>query len=105
MAVIPSFIFQFHYGTIIRIGRDDDTCISIEFQFHYGTIIRTATNTYHRHPSQISIPLWYDYKSEWEAYDIINLNDIEYQIAPMPEKLMEIIEHKGLVNWMKTMRP
>ena len=38
-------------------------------------------------------------------HGIINLNDTEYKIAPMPEKLMEIIEHKGLVNWIKTMRP
>ncbi len=37
-------------------------------------------------------------------HGIINLNDTEYKIAPMPEKLMEIIEHKGLVNWMKTIR-
>lgn len=37
-------------------------------------------------------------------HGIINLNDTEYKIAPMPEKLMEIIEHKGLVNWMKTKR-
>lgn len=38
-------------------------------------------------------------------HGIINLNDTEYKIAPMPEKLMKIMEHKGLVNWIKTMRP
>jgi 3-isopropylmalate/(R)-2-methylmalate dehydratase large subunit len=36
---------------------------------------------------------------------IIKLNSTEYKIAPLPEKLMEIINKKGLVNWIKTMRP
>ncbi|MEA3497126.1 MAG: aconitase/3-isopropylmalate dehydratase large subunit family protein [Bacteroidota bacterium] len=32
---------------------------------------------------------------------IIALNNQEYNIPPLPEKLMEIIEKKGLVNWIK----
>jgi 3-isopropylmalate dehydratase small subunit len=32
---------------------------------------------------------------------VITLNDKEYKFAPLPEKLMEIIEKKGLVNWIK----
>jgi len=33
---------------------------------------------------------------------IINLNNKEYKFPPLPEKLMQIIEKKGLVNWIKT---
>jgi 3-isopropylmalate/(R)-2-methylmalate dehydratase large subunit len=33
---------------------------------------------------------------------IIKLNSTEYKIAPLPEKLMEIINKKGLVNWIKS---
>src|SRR6056297_3154752 len=32
---------------------------------------------------------------------IIYLNDKEYKFAPLPDKLMQIIEKKGLVNWIK----
>ena len=32
---------------------------------------------------------------------IVKLNDKEIKFAPLPEKLMEIIEKKGLVNWIK----
>jgi len=32
---------------------------------------------------------------------IIKLNDKEYKFAPLPDKLMAIIEKKGLVNWIK----
>ncbi len=31
----------------------------------------------------------------------IKLNDKKIEIAPLPEKLMQIIEKKGLVNWIK----
>ena len=33
---------------------------------------------------------------------IIIINDKEYKFAPLPEKLMQIIEKKGLVNWIKS---
>ena len=33
---------------------------------------------------------------------IIKLNDKEYKFAPLPDKLMAIIEKKGLVNWIKS---
>ena len=33
---------------------------------------------------------------------IIKLNDKEYSFAPLPDKLMAIIEKKGLVNWIKS---
>ncbi|RLD59491.1 MAG: aconitate hydratase [Bacteroidetes bacterium] len=32
---------------------------------------------------------------------LIKLNEKEFNIAPLPEKLMQIIEKKGLVNWIK----
>ena len=32
---------------------------------------------------------------------IIKLSGVEYKFAALPEKLMQIIEKKGLVNWMK----
>ena len=32
----------------------------------------------------------------------IYLNDKEYKFAPLPDKLMQIIEKKGLVNWIKS---
>ena len=32
---------------------------------------------------------------------IIQLNDKKYTSAPLPDKLQEIIESKGLVNWIK----
>lgn len=32
----------------------------------------------------------------------IKLNDKEYNFPPLPEKLMQIIKKKGLVNWIKT---
>ncbi|MEN8119244.1 MAG: aconitase/3-isopropylmalate dehydratase large subunit family protein [Bacteroidota bacterium] len=32
---------------------------------------------------------------------IIKLNDTEYKFPALPEKLMQIIEKKGLVNWIK----
>ena len=32
---------------------------------------------------------------------IIKLNDKSFKVAPLPEKLMQIIEKKGLVNWIK----
>lgn len=32
---------------------------------------------------------------------IVLLNNIEYNFAPLPDKLREIIESKGLVNWIK----
>ncbi len=32
---------------------------------------------------------------------IIRLNDLEYKFPVLPEKLMQIIEKKGLVNWIK----
>lgn len=31
----------------------------------------------------------------------IKLNEKEFEIAPLPEKLMQIIEKKGLINWIK----
>jgi homoaconitate hydratase family protein/3-isopropylmalate dehydratase small subunit len=33
---------------------------------------------------------------------IIKLHDKEYKFAPLPDKLMAIIEKKGLVNWIKS---
>ena len=33
---------------------------------------------------------------------IVKLNDKEIKFAPLPEKLMEIIDKKGLVNWIKS---
>lgn len=33
---------------------------------------------------------------------VIKLNDKEFKIARLPEKLMQIIEKKGLVNWIKS---
>ena len=33
---------------------------------------------------------------------VIYLNDKEYKFAPLPDKLMQIIEKKGLVNWIKS---
>ena len=33
---------------------------------------------------------------------IIIINGKEYKFAPLPEKLMQIIEKKGLVNWIKS---
>ncbi|OFY18148.1 MAG: hypothetical protein A2W98_07560 [Bacteroidetes bacterium GWF2_33_38] len=35
------------------------------------------------------------------AKGIVKINDKEIKFAPLPEKLMQIIEKKGLVNWMK----
>ena len=32
---------------------------------------------------------------------IISINDKKFNFAPLPEKLMQIIEMKGLVNWIK----
>lgn len=32
----------------------------------------------------------------------ININDKTFSFAPLPEKLMKIIEKKGLVNWIKS---
>ncbi|MFO8236641.1 MAG: aconitase/3-isopropylmalate dehydratase large subunit family protein [Bacteroidales bacterium] len=32
----------------------------------------------------------------------IYLNDEEFKFAPLPEKLMQILEKKGLVNWIKS---
>ncbi|MCF8335705.1 MAG: aconitate hydratase, partial [Bacteroidales bacterium] len=32
---------------------------------------------------------------------IVYLNDQKYGFAPLPEKLMQIIEKKGLVNWIR----
>ena len=40
--------------------------------------------------------VWVDFKK-----GLIKLNDIEYNFAPLPDKLMQIIEKKGLVNWIK----
>ena len=34
---------------------------------------------------------------------IVTLNDKEYKFPPLPEKLMQIIEKKGLVNWIKAL--
>jgi len=33
---------------------------------------------------------------------VATLNGKEYKFSPLPEKLMQIIEKKGLVNWIKT---
>lgn len=33
---------------------------------------------------------------------IVYLNDRKYEFAPLPEKLMQIIEKKGLVNWIRS---
>ncbi len=33
---------------------------------------------------------------------VIIINDKEFKFAPLPEKLMKIIEKKGLVNWIKS---
>jgi homoaconitate hydratase family protein/3-isopropylmalate dehydratase small subunit len=33
---------------------------------------------------------------------IIYVNDRKYKFAPLPDKLMQIIEKKGLVNWIKS---
>ena len=30
------------------------------------------------------------------------INDKEFKFSPLPEKLMKIIEKKGLVNWIKS---
>lgn len=35
------------------------------------------------------------------ANGIVKINEKEIKFAPLPEKLMQIIEKKGLVNWMK----
>ncbi|NOZ46493.1 MAG: homoaconitate hydratase family protein [Chlorobi bacterium] len=35
------------------------------------------------------------------ANGIIKINTTEYKFAPLPDKLMQIIEKKGLVNWIK----
>ncbi len=32
----------------------------------------------------------------------IYLNDVEFDFAPLPDKLMQIIKKKGLVNWIKS---
>jgi len=37
----------------------------------------------------------------WFEKGIIRLSGVDYPFAPLPEKLMQIIEKKGLVNWMK----
>jgi len=37
----------------------------------------------------------------WFEKGIIRLSCVDYPFAPLPEKLMQIIEKKGLVNWMK----
>ncbi len=34
---------------------------------------------------------------------IVSLNGKEYKFPPLPEKLMQIIEKKGLVNWIKAL--
>ncbi len=34
---------------------------------------------------------------------IVRLNDKEFEFPPLPEKLMQIIEQKGLVNWIKAL--
>lgn len=33
---------------------------------------------------------------------VITINDKNYEFAPLPDKLMQIIEKKGLVNWIKS---
>lgn len=33
---------------------------------------------------------------------IIEINGVEHKFAPLPDKLMKIIEKKGLVNWIKS---
>jgi 3-isopropylmalate/(R)-2-methylmalate dehydratase large subunit len=36
------------------------------------------------------------------AGGIIKINDKDFKFAPLPDKLMQIIEKKGLVNWIKS---
>ena len=36
------------------------------------------------------------------AQGCVTINDKEFTFAPLPAKLMEILESKGLVNWIKT---
>ena len=33
---------------------------------------------------------------------VIKINDKDFKFAPLPDKLMQIIEKKGLVNWIKS---
>ncbi len=60
-ASIKVSVFQFLYGTIIRITGSANIPLLDVFQFLYGTIIRREIIA--SIPiSFISIPLWYDYK-------------------------------------------
>ena len=42
----------------------------------------------------------YNFEVDLKA-GIVLLNNVEYKFAPLPDKLREIIESKGLVNWIK----
>ncbi len=54
-------VFQFLYGTIISKPNERDTIAFLSFQFLYGTIISRWIKR-NSCSSDISIPLWYDYK-------------------------------------------
>ncbi len=55
-------MFQFQYGTIGSDGAPFD-CLIGEFQFQYGTIGSARRQSWEKQDYQVSIPVWYDWKS------------------------------------------
>jgi len=61
--------FQFHYGMIGREAANMSLDDSTTFQFHYGMIGRV--NSFHliSYSSEVSIPLWDDWKKSLDDYN------------------------------------
>jgi len=90
---LPGYTFQFHFGSIGSEALNPSSPTSFAFQFHFGSI--GSSLEHHRALlSQVSIPLWFDWKSGFDK-KILFLSTFQFHFGSIGSQSKHISKHTG----------